>query len=94
MAIKASLVVRYEDRKHLVDLADFDRFEWRAVKEASGKSQPELIAGLVAMDLDTISYFLWLQLRREQPELDPEFVNLKLGDVLDDDEGADAGPPG
>lgn len=77
-----------------IDPGDFDRFEWRALKTAVGMTQVELFTALAELDLDAIAGMVWVCLRREQPELAFDDVNLRLSDLYDVEEQAPTDPPG
>lgn len=75
-----------------VDPADFDRFEWRELKAAVGMTQMELFAAVAELDLDAIAGMVWVTLRRDNPDLVFDDVNLRLSDLYQD-EGKDTPDP-
>lgn len=78
---------------YAIDPTDFDRFEWRALKDRLGLTQVEVLTAMAQLDLDAIAGLVWLQRRREEPDLDLDDVNIKLSSLFEPDEEADASPP-
>lgn len=87
-----SFRVSVNGRVYEIDPGDFDRREWRELKRVLDMTQAEVFTNLAQLDLDTVAGMVWLQLRREQPDLAFDDVNLKLSDLYEQEGEAD--PPG
>lgn len=93
MANPTIFKLRYEGKPVAIEVDDLDRAEWRPLKVLLGKSEGEILAEAIKLDLDAFAGLLWIWLRREQPDLAYDSIKLSLADVFAVDEVDDAVPP-
>lgn len=92
--------VRIDDVVYVVDRDDLNALEWRAIKEATGLTPKHVILGLFELELEAVAAMVWIQRRRDEPQLayndvatHVTFGNLLTRDEIDELAAGEAHPP-
>ncbi len=84
----------WDGKTYRVDVTDIARSEWRVLRREYDVTQQEILQGLSELDLDMLAGVMWLVMRRDDPSLKLDDLDLKLSDLADfGAKGEPADPP-
>lgn len=80
--------VSVDGRVYTIDPLDFTRREWKDLKAQLGMTQIEIVTGVAQFDLDCIAGLVWVTMRRDDPAVELDDIDLRISDI-----GSDEGDP-
>lgn len=88
-----SFWAEWDGNKYHVEVDDITRNEWRELRSALGMTQQEVLLGLAQVDLDVVAGVLWLVMRRDNPDVQYEDLDITYRSIIEQAEGEQANPP-